>query len=281
MTVRAEPHPPAPTPPSSTAAQLKTHKAVTGGGSALSRYADVIVGRRGLGALLRFELCMLFRNTPGALGLLLRKLLWPGLFAGCGRGVMFGVGISIRHPNRIRLGSNIVVSDNCVLDARHTADGVVLSLGDDSILADGTILQCKGARIAIGRNVGFGPGSLVQTTTDADISIGDDVLIGPRCTIIGAGHYNVDRLDVPIYRQGMRRQEGIRIESDVWLGSSVTVLTATTVGTGSILAAGAVVKGDVPPYAIMGGVPARQIGSRAAADSGPGSPGATAEGRTA
>lgn len=50
-----------------------------------------------------------------------------------------------------------------------------------------------------------------------------------------------------------------RIGNDVWSGHNVTVLGGTTVGDGAILATGAVVTDDVPPYAIVGGVPAKII----------------------
>lgn len=49
------------------------------------------------------------------------------------------------------------------------------------------------------------------------------------------------------------------IESDVWIGCNVTLLSGVTIGRGSIIAAGAVVNKDVPPYAIVGGVPAKLI----------------------
>lgn len=49
------------------------------------------------------------------------------------------------------------------------------------------------------------------------------------------------------------------VENDVWIGSNVTLLSGVTVGRGSIVAAGAVVNKDVPPYSIVGGVPAKVI----------------------
>lgn len=49
------------------------------------------------------------------------------------------------------------------------------------------------------------------------------------------------------------------VENDVWIGTNVTLLMGVTVGRGAIVAAGAVVNKDVPPYSIVGGVPAKVI----------------------
>ena len=78
----------------------------------LSRYRALTAGEAGWGYLLRFELCMLlFRNVPGALGLILRKIFFPGLFGACGRGVLFGTGLTLRNPRAIRLGDKVVIDD--------------------------------------------------------------------------------------------------------------------------------------------------------------------------
>ena len=67
--------------------------------SAMHRYCDVVVGKRGLGALARFELItLLTKNRPGALGLLLRKKLMARLFRRCGSGAVLGEGLAVRHP---------------------------------------------------------------------------------------------------------------------------------------------------------------------------------------
>jgi acetyltransferase-like isoleucine patch superfamily enzyme len=52
------------------------------------------------------------------------------------------------------------------------------------------------------------------------------------------------------------------IGNDVWVGANVVVLSGVTVGDGAVLAAGSVVTSDVPPFAIVGGAPAKVIKSR-------------------
>lgn len=51
----------------------------------------------------------------------------------------------------------------------------------------------------------------------------------------------------------------IIVEDDVWIGYGATILSGVTIGQGAIVAAGAVVTKDVPPYAVVGGVPAKVI----------------------
>lgn len=55
------------------------------------------------------------------------------------------------------------------------------------------------------------------------------------------------------------RKISIAIGNDVWIGTRATILEGVTIGDGAVVAAGAVVTKDVPPYAIVGGVPAKII----------------------
>jgi len=114
-----------------------------------------------------------------------------------------------------------------------------------------------GNTISIGNRSGLGVDAWIR----ADLTIGDDVMMGPRCMIYGKYH-NVARTDIPMMDQGMGDYDPIVIEDDVWIGANVTILKGVRIGKGSIIGAAAVVTKSVDPYSIVGGNPARLIRSR-------------------
>ena len=90
------------------------------------------------------------------------------------------------------------------------------------------------------------------------VTIGNDVMMGPECNIYTRNHKYSD-IDLPMNKQGYSDMEEVIIENNVWIGARVTILPGVTIGTGAIVGAGAVVTKDVPPYAIVGGNPAKII----------------------
>lgn len=89
------------------------------------------------------------------------------------------------------------------------------------------------------------------------LRIGDNVSISPEVAILTASH----RVDDPSFRVETRP---VVIEDHVWVGTRALILPGVTLGRGSVVAAGAVVTRDVPPLAIVAGVPAREVGRRPA-----------------
>jgi acetyltransferase-like isoleucine patch superfamily enzyme len=121
----------------------------------------------------------------------------------------------------------------------------------------GTLFQGSG-KISMGSRSFCGEGCVFGCNTA--ISIGKDVMIAQFVTLRDTDHV-FKRTDIPMIDQGVA-SEPIVIEDDVWLGHGVVVLKGVRIGTGAVIAAGAVVNKDVPAWAIMGGIPARQIGTR-------------------
>lgn len=87
------------------------------------------------------------------------------------------------------------------------------------------------------------------------ISIGDNVMVGPRVSFYTEGHPTDAEVRVKELEFGLP----IVIEDNVWIGGSASILPGVTVGENSIVAAGAVVTKDVPNNTIVGGNPARVI----------------------
>jgi acetyltransferase-like isoleucine patch superfamily enzyme len=240
----------------------KTHAAITSKGSPLKKYQEVMVGRSSLAALLYYELCILLTPVPGALGLVLRKLLWPRMFGSCGKGCTFAANIVIRHPGRIHLGKSVIISEGCILDGRHGSASNSIVLGDNVILSNGVMLSCKNGTIVIGDNTGLNAQTIVQSTNDCPVIIGKDCVIGQRCFIIGGGNYNIDRVDIPIREQGIKKDRGAILEDDIWLGGNVSVLGGVIMGKGSVAATGSVITRSVSAYSVNMGVPARTVRAR-------------------
>ncbi len=250
------------------AKQTKTQGSVTDGGSALQRYRRVIVGQPGWGALVYFEICAWLAIVPGALGLFLRRSLWPGLLGNCGKGVVFGANVTLRHPHRVHLGDRVVVSDGCILDARNESAEKTIDIGDDVILANNVTISCKGGTARVGAGSGIGTQTVIHAVNGCRVELGADQIVGPDCYIAGGGNYDIDRVDLPMGQQGLREsEEGVTLEGDNWLGAKVSILPGVTMGRGSVAAAGAVVTVSVPPMAVCGGVPASVIRMRGQATS--------------
>ena len=224
-------------------------------GGARAKYSALVVGRPGWGALIKHELVtFIAQSTPGALGLALRKALYPSLLGSCGRNVVFGQNVVLRHPNKIHIGDNVVIDDNCLLDAKGDANAGIW-IGHGVFVGRNTILSCKNGDITIadGANIGFN----CEVFSASRVSIGKATLIAAYVYLVGGDHDTTDP-SKPVLDQ-TRHSEGISVGDGVWLGARVTVLDGVTIGDRAIVGASAVVRDDVPAGKTAVGIPAKVI----------------------
>lgn len=139
-------------------------------------------------------------------------------------------------------------------DNLHRAE--LLGLGGRNVrVAPGAIVRLKDKE-KIGTNVFIG----LYDYINGDVAIGDNTLIGPHC-VLTAGNHKFD----PETGWFSGRTEGDGDESIVigegsWLAAGVSVTAGVKVGKRNLICAHAVVTKDTPDYAIMAGMPAKQVG---------------------
>jgi len=117
--------------------------------------------------------------------------------------------------------------------------------------------------IEIGDDVFIGPGA-VLSASESGIIFGNKIMLGPNVTMMGGDH-NTKELGKYMYDVSEKLPENDRpiiIQDDVWVGTGAIILKGVSIGTGAIIAAGALVISDVPPYSIVGGVPAKVLKMR-------------------
>jgi acetyltransferase-like isoleucine patch superfamily enzyme len=228
------------------------------GRSSRDKYAALVVGQPGLGALLKYELIVtLSQACPGALGLALRKALYPALLAACGRNVVFGQNVVLRHPNRIQIGSDVVVDDNCLLDAKG-ATNAGIKIGNGVFIGRNTILSCKNGDIELGdrANIGFN----CELFSASRVTVGAGVLMAAYSYVIGGDHDFSDP-SASVLSQ-TRVSAGVHIGDGAWIGAGAKILDGVTIGAHAIVGAGAVVKDNIADHAIAVGIPARVVSTR-------------------
>ncbi len=228
------------------------------GKSARTKYTELIVGRPGLGALLKYEFVVtLAQPRAGALGLVLRKTMYPWLLGSCGRNVVFGQNVVLRHPHKIHIGRDVVIDDNCLLDAKgETNRGI--RIGDGVFIGRNTILSCKNGDIELGDavNIGFN----CELFSASRVTIGRAVLMAAYGYVIGGDHDFSDPAKAVLAQS--RTSTGVVIGDGVWMGAGAKVLDGVEIGPLAVIGAAAVVRENVPASAIAVGIPARVVSTR-------------------
>lgn len=119
-----------------------------------------------------------------------------------------------------------------------------------------------GAFIRDGYKLSIGKGSVVGDHCKLDarcgITIGDNVDIGTNVSFWTASHDMND----PFFHGNKTNSGSIIVENRAWIGSHAIILDNVHIGEGAVVCAGAVVTKDVPPFAVVAGIPARKIKER-------------------
>lgn len=183
-----------------------------------------------LGGERALELYARFATGDDKLSQLMRRLVFKAVAKRCGDGLLVGAQVGFKHLETFQIGSACFIGAGAYLQGRF--DG----------------------RFVVGDNVWIGP----QAYFDArDLVLEDYVGWGPGAKVLGSAHTGVPA-DVPIVKTDLEIKP-VRVEAWADIGTNAVLLPGVTVGKGAIVGAGAVVTKDVPPYAIVAGVPAKVL----------------------
>jgi acetyltransferase-like isoleucine patch superfamily enzyme len=149
--------------------------------------------------------------------------------------------------------------------ARWPLHGEVLEMLDEGRLqiGAGTLLEPDvwltspaPGRIAIGEGTFLNIGVMVAAVEL--VEIGSHCMLANGCMVTDANH-RFDDPDKPITWQGFSSKGPTRIKDNVWLGANVVVTSGVTIGERCVIGANSVVTGDIPPFSIAAGAPAKVL----------------------
>ena len=156
-------------------------------------------------------------------------------------------------------GSSIAFPPGDVIGPQAIRIGRRCAIGAEVSLACGFPAQTFPATcdpvITVGDRCSIGRGGFLVGLSS--IVLEDDVTIAPNVYITDHNHTYAD-LWLPIGQQ-WPEQADVRIGEGCWLGTGVIVLPGTTIGRHVTVAGGAVVRGDIPPYSVIAGAPAKVV----------------------
>lgn len=147
-------------------------------------------------------------------------------------------------------------------DIEDSVRGTLIKIGPKTIIDSFVKIKPAGGMgdVVIGAECAINSGTVIYTGNG--VSIGDAVAIAANCTFAPTNHAIADRTR-RIRDQGFQASKGgIVVEDDVWIGANCVLLDGALVRRGAVVAAGSVVRGEIEPYAVYAGAPARKIGER-------------------
>jgi acetyltransferase-like isoleucine patch superfamily enzyme len=169
-----------------------------------------------------------FANGPDDVRL--RRAAWRALARRFGHGISIGCGALAKHAETFEIGDGVFIGEHSFIQGR--VDG----------------------RCQIGKHAWIGPLSYLDAR---DLVIEDFVGWGPGAKVLGSSHTGIP-VEEPIIRTDLDIRP-VRIGAWSDIGTNAVILPGVTIGRGAIVGAGAVVTHDVPPFAIVAGVPARLL----------------------
>jgi acetyltransferase-like isoleucine patch superfamily enzyme len=158
----------------------------------------------------------------------------PADFRALGPDCVLEPGVLVFHPESISLGRNVYVGHQTILKGYYKNE---LRIGDEAWIGQQCFLHAAGG-LEIGPRVGVGPAVKILTSAHEEAGRETPVLFAPIAFA------------------------KVTIEEGADIGAGAVLLPGVTVGRGAIVGAGAVVTRDVPPFAVVAGVPARALRSR-------------------
>jgi acetyltransferase-like isoleucine patch superfamily enzyme len=160
--------------------------------------------------------------------LLMRRIIWRAMARQFGHSVNIGSSVGFKHLETFEIGNQVFIGSQTYIQGRF--DG----------------------KCSIGNYVWIGP----QSYFDArNLIIEDCVGWGPGAKVLGSTHTALP-IDIPIIKTDLEIKP-VKVETGADIGMNAVILPGITIGQGSIVGAGAVVTKDVPPFAIVAGVPAQ------------------------
>ena len=150
---------------------------------------------------------------------------------------------NLSHPERISIGDNVQLGKQGVLE-------VFPKFKEDNY---------PEAEIIIGANAVIG--DYFHIGAIQKLQIGQNVLIGRYVLINDHSHGDLadSKNGIPPVDRTLKSKGRITIKDNVWIGDNAAILSGVTIGEGAIVGANSVVTKDVPPYTVVGGVPAQVI----------------------
>jgi acetyltransferase-like isoleucine patch superfamily enzyme len=193
---------------------------------------------------------------PGLPGVAIRALAYKLLLHSRGWAAI-EPGVRICQPRNVTLHDGVYLDQGVYLHACPQG----IEIGENTYVmhhAELHVYNFRGlqhSRIRLGNNCIVGEFSVIRG--QGGVSVGDNVIIGPRAQIMAVDHI-FDDPDRPIIEQGLQAL-GIEIADNVWIGAGAIVLDGVRIGRGAVVGAGAVVTHDVAPHTVVAGVPARLL----------------------